>query len=135
MTQFVRGALPRARRAGVKIVFITYWPGTELQTCVDVVTVPMVGPEVIAGSIRLKTGSATKFVLSMLTTISMVHAGKTCGNLLRRANWNVNVGIVMEATGDTYSSALSGLKKAGQSVRAAISEDVERIPSDSLHDR
>ena len=69
MTQFVRGALTRARRNNVKIIFITCWPGTELQTFVDVVIAPMVGPEVIAGSTRLKAGTATKMVLNMLTTI------------------------------------------------------------------
>jgi N-acetylmuramic acid 6-phosphate etherase len=82
MTQFVRGALSRARRSGVKIIFITCWPGTELQTFVDVVIAPMVGPEIIAGSTRLKAGTATKLVLNMLTTISMVHVGKTYGNLM-----------------------------------------------------
>ena len=82
MTQFVRGALTRARRNGVKIVFVTCWPGTELQTFVDIVISPAVGPEVIAGSTRLKAGTATKMVLNMLTTVAMVHLGKTYGNLM-----------------------------------------------------
>ena len=153
LTQFVRGALTRARRIGVKIIFVT-----ELQTFVDVIIAPAVGPEVIAGSTRLKAGSATKMVLNMLTTISMVHIGKTYGNLmvdmqtgseqrrdrarsiitmvtgldfdaagvlLRRARWNVKVAIVMEKTGDTYAKALTRLKRAGDSVRHAIGEDVE----------
>jgi N-acetylmuramic acid 6-phosphate etherase len=158
MTQFVRGALTRARRAGVKIIFVTCWPGSELQTFVDVIIAPAVGPEVIAGSTRLKAGSATKMVLNMLTTISMVHIGKTYGNLmvdvqtgseqrrdrargiittvtgldydaagvlLRRARWNVKAAIVMEKTGDTLAKALTRLKRAGDSVRQAIGEDVE----------
>ena len=168
MTQFVRGALSRARRSGVKIIFITCWPGTELQTFVDVVIAPMVGPEVIAGSTRLKAGTATKLVLNILTTIAMAHTGKTYGNLmvdvktgsekardrarriitvvtgldyddagalLRRARWNVKAAIVMEKTDDTYSGALSRLKQAGQSVRAAIGEDVEPTLRRSLHSR
>ena len=158
MTQFVRGTLSRARRSGVKVIFITCWPGTELQPFVDVVIAPMVGPEVIAGSTRLKAGTATKLVLNMLTTIAMVHTGKTYGNLmvdvktgsekardrarriitvvtgldyeaagtlLKQARWNVKAAIVMEKTADTHSGALSRLKQAGQSVRAAIGEDVE----------
>ena len=158
MTQFVRGALTRARRVGVKIIFVTCWPGTELQTFVDVIIAPAVGPEVIAGSTRLKAGSATKMVLNMLTTISMVHIGKTYGNLmvdmqtgseqrrdrarsiitmvtgidydaagalLRRARWNVKAAIVMNKTGDTHAKALTRLKRAGDSVRNAIGEDVE----------
>ena len=168
MTQFVRGALSRTRRSGVKIIFITCWPGTELQTFVDVVIAPMVGPEVIAGSTRLKAGTATKLVLNMLTTISMVHVGKTYGNLmvdikagsekardrarriitvvtglddeeagklLRRAHWNVKAGIVMQKTGDTYTGALSRLKKSDQSVRAAVGEDVEPALRKSLRNR
>ena len=158
MTQFVRGAWTRARRTGVKIIFVTCWPGTELQTFVDVIIAPAVGPEVIAGSTRLKAGSATKMVLNMLTTISMVHIGKTYGNLmvdvqtgseqrrdrargiitmvtgldydaagalLKRARWNVKAAIVMERTGDAYGKAIGRLKRASNSVRNAIGEDVE----------
>src|SRR5689334_14743949 len=82
MTQFVRGALTRARRAGSKIIFVTCDPGTELQTFVDLTVAPAVGPEVIAGSTRLKAATATKIVLNMLTTASMVRVGKTYGNLM-----------------------------------------------------
>src|SRR5947208_16189882 len=82
MTQFVRGALTRARRAGSKIIFVTCDPRTELQTFVDVTIAPAVGPEVIAGSTRLKAGTATKIVLNMLTTAAMVRIGKKYGNLM-----------------------------------------------------
>ncbi|HXD75567.1 MAG TPA: N-acetylmuramic acid 6-phosphate etherase, partial [Vicinamibacterales bacterium] len=82
MTQFVRGALTRARRAGAKIIFITCDPRTELQTFVDLTIAPAVGPEVIAGSTRLKAGTATKMVLNMLTTAAMIRIGKTYGNLM-----------------------------------------------------
>lgn len=82
MTSFVRGALTRARRAGSKIIFITCDPSTELQTFVDLTIAPGVGPEVIAGSTRLKAGTATKIVLNMLTTAAMVRIGKTYGNLM-----------------------------------------------------
>jgi N-acetylmuramic acid 6-phosphate etherase len=82
MTQFVRGALTRARKAGSKIIFVTCDPGSELQTFVDLTIAPAVGPEVIAGSTRLKAGTATKMVLNMLTTASMIRIGKTYGNLM-----------------------------------------------------
>src|SRR5436190_20243559 len=72
MTQFVRGALTRARRAGARIIFVTCDPGTELQTFVDLTISPGVGAEIIAGSTRLKAGTATKMVLNMLTTGAMV---------------------------------------------------------------
>ena len=82
MTPFVRGGLTRARKAGAKIIFVTCWPGSELQTFVDLQIAPAVGPELIAGSTRLKAGTATKMVLNMLTTVAMIKVGKTYGNLM-----------------------------------------------------
>ena len=126
MTQFVRGALSRARRNGVKIIFITCWPGTELQTFVDVVIAPAVGPEVIAGSTRLKAGTATKLVLNMLTTISMVHIGKTYGNLMVDVKTGSEKArdrarrIITTVTGLDYEAAGVLLRRAHWNVRAAI---------------
>ena len=82
ITPFVRGALTRARKSGLKVIFVTCWPGTELQNFVDLIIAPAVGPEVLTGSTRLKAGTATKMVLNMLTTVSMVRLGKTYGNLM-----------------------------------------------------
>ena len=126
LTQFVRGALTRARRSGVKIIFVTCWPGSELQTFVDVIIAPEVGPEVIAGSTRLKAGTATKMVLNMLTTISMVHIGKTYGNLMvdvqtgseqRRSRAR---NIITTVTGLDYDAAGILLGRAKWNVKAAI---------------
>jgi len=158
MTQFVRGALTRARRAGARIIFVTCDPGTELQTFVDLTISPAVGAEVIAGSTRLKAGTATKMVLNMLTTGAMVRIGKTYGNLmvdvqtgseklkdrarrivnivtgldyddadrlLKKAHWNVKAAIVMQKTSLPYPKALSRLRKAHDSMREAIGEDIE----------
>ena len=82
MTPFVRGALTRGRQAGSRVIFVTCDPRTELQTFVDLTIAPAVGPEVIAGSTRLKAGTATKMVLNMLTTGAMILLGKTYGNLM-----------------------------------------------------
>jgi N-acetylmuramic acid 6-phosphate etherase len=82
MTPFVRGALTRGRQAGSRVMFVTCDPRTELQTFVDLTIAPAVGPEVIAGSTRLKAGTATKLVLNMLTTGAMILLGKTYGNLM-----------------------------------------------------
>jgi len=126
MTQFVRGALTRARRAGSKIVFITCDPRTELQTFVDLTIAPGVGPEVIAGSTRLKAGTATKIVLNMLTTGAMVRIGKTYGNLMvdvqtgsekRRDRARRIVSIV---TGLEDSETDKLLRSARWNVKAAI---------------
>lgn len=126
ITQFVRGALTRARKAGLKIIFVTCWPGTELQTFVDLVIAPAVGPEVLTGSTRLKAGTATKMVLNMLTTISMVRVGKTYGNLMV----DVQTGseklkdrarrIVSMTTGLDYDAADRLLRRARWNVKAAI---------------
>jgi N-acetylmuramic acid 6-phosphate etherase len=126
MTQFVRGALTRARRAGARVVFVTCDPGTELQTFVDLTISPGVGAEVIAGSTRLKAGTATKMVLNMLTTGAMIRIGKTYGNLMvdvqtgseklkDRARRIVNI-----VTGLEYDDADKVLKKAHWNVKAAI---------------
>ncbi len=158
ITPFVRGALTRARKVGAKIIFVTCWPGSELQNFVDLIIAPAVGPEIIAGSTRLKAGTATKMVLNMLTTIAMIKVGKTYGNLmvdvqtgseklkdrarrilcvvtgvdydeadalLKRAKWNVKAAIVMQKTGLTLPQALKRLRKADDSVREAIGEDIE----------
>jgi N-acetylmuramic acid 6-phosphate etherase len=82
ITEFVRGALTRAKRAGATRIYVTCRPATDVRTLADVVVAPQVGPEVIAGSTRLKAGTATKMVLNMLTTIPMVRIGKTYGNLM-----------------------------------------------------
>jgi N-acetylmuramic acid 6-phosphate etherase len=126
MTQFVRGGLTRARRAGSKIVFVTCDPRTELQTFVDLTIAPAVGPEVIAGSTRLKAATATKLVLNMLTTASMVRIGKTYGNLMV----DVQVGsemrrdrarrIVSTVTGLEPDEADKLLRRSRWNVKAAI---------------
>jgi N-acetylmuramic acid 6-phosphate etherase len=126
MTQFVRGALTRARRAGSKIIFVTCDPSTELQTFVDLTIAPAVGPEVIAGSTRLKAGTATKMVLNMLTTAAMIRIGKTYGNLMV----DVQMGseklkdrarrIITIVTGLDYDAADALLRKAHWNVKAAI---------------
>jgi N-acetylmuramic acid 6-phosphate etherase len=158
ITPFVRGALTRGRKAGAKIIFVTCWPGSELQTFVDLLIAPSVGPEIIAGSTRLKAGTATKMVLNMLTTISMIKWGKTYGNLmvdvktgseklkdrakrilnvvtglepaeaealLKRARWNVKAAIVMQKADLTLPQAMKRLRKADNSIREAIGEDIE----------
>jgi N-acetylmuramic acid 6-phosphate etherase len=126
ITPFVRGALTRGRKAAAKIIFVTCWPGSELQTFVDLLIAPSVGPEIIAGSTRLKAGTATKMVLNMLTTIAMIKWGKTYGNLMV----DVKTGseklkdrakrIVGVVTGLEPADAEALLKRARWNVKAAI---------------
>ena len=126
ITQFVRGALTAARKKNARIIFVTCWPATELQNYVDLLIAPAVGPEVIAGSTRLKAGTATKMVLNMLTTISMIRLGKTYGNLMV----DVQTGseklkdrarrILSMVTGVEVDEANQLLRQAKGNVKAAI---------------
>lgn len=82
-TPYVHGALARARECGARTGFLlcTY-PTAELMESHDVVIAPLVGPEVITGSTRMKAGTATKMVLNTITTAAMVRMGKVYGNLM-----------------------------------------------------
>jgi len=126
VTQFVRGALTRGRKAGLRIIFVTCWPGSELQNFVDLIIAPAVGPEVLTGSTRLKAGTATKMVLNMLTTIAMVRSGKAYGNLMvdvQATNDKLKDRarrIISITTGVDYETAGKLLKSARNDVKAAI---------------
>lgn len=79
-TPFVRGALQAARARGAFAALVTCNPRAELAALADLVIAPAVGPEVIAGSTRMKAGTATKLVLNTITTAAMIRWGKVFGN-------------------------------------------------------
>ena len=82
-TPYVHGAVERARARGARTGFLLCThPSPELVAKVDVVIAPLVGPEVITGSTRMKAGTATKLVLNTITTGAMVRLGKVYGNLM-----------------------------------------------------
>jgi N-acetylmuramic acid 6-phosphate etherase len=126
ITPFVRGGLSAARKAGARIIFVTCDPAADLQTFVDLTIALGVGPEVIAGSTRLKAASATKLVLNMLTTASMIRTGKTYGNLMVDVQPTSEKlkdrarRILTMATGVDYEAAGKLLKRARSNVKAAI---------------
>jgi N-acetylmuramic acid 6-phosphate etherase len=82
VTPFTLGALAAARRRGARTVLVTCAPRAGLRRLAEVVVAPRVGPEVVAGSTRMKAGLATKMVLHTLTTSAMVRIGKVYGNLM-----------------------------------------------------
>jgi len=82
VTPYVRGALTEARRIGAGAIFFTCNPSSAREVEADVKIVPLVGPEVITGSTRMKAGTATKMVLNMITTAAMIRVGKVYGNLM-----------------------------------------------------
>jgi len=126
-TPYVRGALARAAELGARTGFLCCTePGEEMRQLVDVCVVPLVGPEVIAGSTRMKAGTATKLVLNSLTTGAMIRLGKVYGNLMvdLRA-WSEKLvdraqRIVMAATGCSREEALEVIEAGGGSVKRAI---------------
>ena len=126
-TPYVLGALEEAHRIGAKTIFLCCTPPADnLKAFVDVFIVPVVGPEIITGSTRLKAGTATKVVLNMLTTVSMIQIGKVYNNLMvdiQASNAKLvdrGARIIMEVTGTDYAMAQSALECAGGSAKVAI---------------
>lgn len=125
-TPYVLGAVAEARRLGATTIGITCTPDSELARAVDLPITPLPGPEIIAGSTRLKAGTAQKLVLNMLSTGAFIRMGYVYGNLM------VNVQpkntklvdrarrIVSQAAGVDYQRAAALLAAAGDSVRTAI---------------
>ncbi len=126
MTPFVRGALQRARQIGAATVCVTCAPEAVKSLTADIIINPVVGPEVITGSTRMKAGTATKLVLNTLTTATMVKLGKVHGNLmvdLRAVNNKLrdrSVRIVMELTRLSRTRAKTLLQRAQGKVKPAI---------------
>jgi len=125
-TPFVHGALRRASELGAKTIFLTCVQAVPGEPAVDVVLRPLVGPEVLTGSTRLKAGTATKLVLNTITTIAMVQLGKVYENLmvdLRASNvklWDRGARIVATLTGLDREHAMELLRAAEGHVKLAV---------------
>ena len=126
MTPFVHGALKQARRIGAATIFVTCAPEAVEHIPAEIIINPVVGPEVITGSTRMKAGTATKLVLNTLTTGAMIRLGKVYGNLmvdLKAVNEKLrdrSVRIVMEMTNLNRPRARRLLARAQGKVKAAI---------------
>lgn len=126
-TPYVVGAVKKAKELGAKTLYITCNPRENFNIDeVDVAICPYVGPEVIMGSTRMKSGTAQKLVLNMLTTTSMVRMGKVYENMmidLQMTNKKLverSKKIVMTITGVTYDEAAEYLKKSDGHVKTAL---------------
>jgi N-acetylmuramic acid 6-phosphate etherase len=125
-TPYVLGAVAEARRMGAATIGISCTPESELARAVDIAITPLVGAEVVAGSTRMKAGTAQKLVLNMLSTGACVRLGYVYGNLM------VNVQpknrkladrarrIVAQTAGVSYERAGELLEESGLSVRTAV---------------
>jgi N-acetylmuramic acid 6-phosphate etherase len=126
-TPYVHGALRRARERGARTGFLlcTY-PSPELLSTHDVVIAPLVGPEVITGSTRMKAGTATKMVLNTITTGAMVLMGKVYGNLMVDLQVTCQKlqdrgeRILMETMGMDRAAATTLLERADGHVKTAL---------------
>ena len=125
-TPYVLGGLAYARSVGCRTAAIACNPGSAVGKAADLAIEVEVGPEVLTGSTRLKSGTAQKLILNMISTASMVRAGKAYQNLMvdvMQTNATLHVraeNIVIDATGVERAEARRAIDAAGGSVKCAI---------------
>ncbi|WP_010271564.1 N-acetylmuramic acid 6-phosphate etherase [Paenibacillus senegalensis] len=125
-TPFVLGAVRQAREIGAPTIGVVTNKNSKLSEICNLCIAPVVGPEVISGSTRLKSGTAQKLVLNMLTTGVMIKLGKVYNNLMvdmKASNtklYDRSIRIVKQVTGVSDVEADEALKKAGMQVKKAI---------------
>ena len=132
-TPYVLGAVAKAKEIGAVTCGISCNPDSPLSRAVDFPIEPVAGPEVIAGSTRMRAGTATKMVLNMVSTAAMIRLGYVYGNLM--VNVQPTNGkledrarrIIQEAAGVSYERAAELLDHAGRSVRTAIVMEKKKI--------
>jgi N-acetylmuramic acid 6-phosphate etherase len=125
-TPYVIGALEYARSVGATTVALSCNPESTIAKLADIAISPVVGPEVVTGSTRLKSGTAQKLVLNTLSTASMIRIGKTFGNLMvdvsvSNAKLSARaVRIIADAVGCPTDKASEFLTESGNDVKRAI---------------
>ncbi|MBM3774663.1 MAG: N-acetylmuramic acid 6-phosphate etherase [Acidobacteria bacterium] len=125
-TPYVLGAVAEANRIGAATIAVSCTPDSELARLASVAITPLPGPEIIAGSTRMKAGTATKLVLNMLTTAAFIRRGYVYGNLMinvqpRNSKLKERARrIIAQAAGVSYQRAGELLEQANNNVREAI---------------
>ncbi len=125
-TPYVIGGLNYAKQLGAATVALSCNPASTIAGIADIAISPVVGPEVLTGSTRLKSGTAQKLVLNMLTTASMIRIGKSFQNLMVDLNPSNKklvaraIRMVMQTTGCTAQQARQALHQTGNDVKLAI---------------
>jgi N-acetylmuramic acid 6-phosphate etherase len=125
-TPYVIAALNYAKSLGATTAALTCNAGSEMTQIADIAIVPVVGPEVVTGSSRMKAGTAQKLVLNMLTTGAMIRSGKVYGNLMvdvEATNKKLvqrQINIVQEATDCDPQTATAALNACGKHCKTAI---------------
>ena len=140
-TPYVLGGLAYARSVGCKTAAIACNPGSAVGQAADLAIEVEVGPEVLTGSTRLKSGTAQKLILNMISTASMVRTGKVYQNLMvdvMQNNEKLHTraeNIVIDATGVTRPEARSAIDAAGGSVKVAITMLLADCSADEARSR
>ncbi len=140
-TPYVRGAIAYAKDRGALTIGLACNTNTPLEREVEIMITPLVGPEVITGSTRLKAGTAQKMVLNMLSTGTMILLGKTLGNLMvdvQATNYKLQqraLSIVRQATGLNDDAARMLLETSGGEVKTAILVARANIPPEQARER
>lgn len=140
-TPYVLGGLAYARSVGCRTAAIACNTGSEIGRAADLAIEVEVGPEVLTGSTRLKSGTAQKLILNMISTASMVRAGKAYQNLMvdvMQNNEKLHTraeNIVIDATGVTRPEARSAIDAAGGSVKVAITMLLADCSADEARSR
>ncbi len=125
-TPYVLGAMDYAREVGAPVLALTCCHDSELSRHADVTMAPIPGPEVVTGSSRMKSGTAQKMVLNILSTVTMIKLGKVYGNLMvdvKASNeklYQRAVSIVRSATGAEEADARAALERCGYACKPAI---------------
>ncbi|GAB3020312.1 N-acetylmuramic acid 6-phosphate etherase [Bowmanella dokdonensis] len=125
-TPYVISALEYARQVGAPAVSITCNPDSAVTRAADIGIVALVGPEALTGSTRMKSGSAQKMILNMLTTAAMIRSGKSYENLMVDVNASNQklyaraIRICMQATGCDHETAREALIHTGYKAKLAI---------------
>ena len=130
------GGMRYARRTGAKVVALTSNPAAPIQSIADLTILPAVGPEVIAGSSRMKAGTAQKLVLNMLSTATMVRLGRVLSNrmvcleLTNQKLWKRAQGIITEFSGASDAAAAKALRDSGRSLPIALLMVLKKVSKD-----
>lgn len=125
-TPYVLGAMEHARQLGARVAAISCNPGSPMAALADYAITPVVGPEVVTGSSRMKAGTAQKLILNMITTAAMIRSGKVYGNLMvdvEATNAKLverQKRIVMEATDCSRATAEAALSACNGHCKTAI---------------
>ncbi|MCI8590281.1 MAG: N-acetylmuramic acid 6-phosphate etherase [Clostridiales bacterium] len=125
-TPYVLGAMAYAKSVGAGVLSITCCPDSPVEAAAEIAIVPAPGPEVVTGSTRMKSGTAQKMVLNMLSTGAMIKLGKVYGNLMvdvKPSNEKLIIRcqrIVCEATGADEAAAKAALEQCDHHPKTAI---------------